>query len=111
VEGIALTLQVTPRDDPVRVRMASVYAAVQGMLDLLEMTTGMGEPDLTARAIEAFQAAEALGARLAGKPLTPAQGPAGTSGQEAEGKETVEEQFTWEKKGGPVFDHDQLERP
>jgi hypothetical protein len=111
VEGITLTLQVTPKDDPVRLRMASLLVAVQGMLDVLEETTGMGNPDARARAIETFQAAEALGARLAGKPLTASSDPAKAGGEGAETKETVEEQFTWERRGGHTIDYENLERP
>jgi hypothetical protein len=111
-EGILLTLQATPRDDPVRLRITSLSVGVRGMLDLLEATTGLGSPDVTGRAIEAFQAAEALGARLAGKPLPSPSGPAETAGDVAKGQETGKEpQFTWERQGGPILDSDQLERP
>jgi hypothetical protein len=112
VEGIMLTRQATPGDDPARIRISSLLVAVQGMLDRLQAVTGLGSPDLVGRAIETFQAAEALGARLAGKPAPGPSGAAEKRGNAAEAESTAEEPpFTWEREGGPIMDSDQLERP
>jgi hypothetical protein len=117
-EGILLWLGATPRTNPLRLRLSSLSVGVQGTLDLLQARTGMGSPDVGARAIEAYEGAVALGERLTGKPVdrNPAAATGSTGNQGAgetakEGGGGAELPLTWEREEPRKVDLGDLERP